>query len=142
MSAKGKKRGKADLNTRPPAQNFACLTFSKELNIIKPVGVVVSTTKDQKKLQGQLITEHEAMFRSKPSPMKQTGKKEGRMSCGGASNRRLSLGGATLVPRTDLDTTRATPNTRHAKNNERQSNNRDDGSSTSQNSLLRLLHYS
>ncbi|GJR75921.1 65-kDa microtubule-associated protein 3-like protein [Tanacetum coccineum] len=100
--------------------------------------------KDQKKLQGQLITitEQEAMFWSKPSPMKQSRKKEGRMSCGGASNRRLSLGGAMLTPRTDLDSTRATPNTRHAKKNERQSNNRDDGCPTSQNFLLQMLHYS
>nr|GEZ21581.1 65-kDa microtubule-associated protein 3-like [Tanacetum cinerariifolium] len=97
---------------------------------------------DQKKLQGQLITEQEAMFGSKPCPMKQTGKKEGRMSCGGASNRRLSMGGVMLAPRTDLDSTRATPNTRHAKKNERQSNNMDNGSPTSQNSLLQMLHYS
>nr|GEX36331.1 65-kDa microtubule-associated protein 3-like [Tanacetum cinerariifolium] len=62
--------------------------------------------------------------------MKQTRKKEGRMSCGGASNGRLLMGGAMLAPRTDLDSTRVTPNTRHAKNNERQSNNRDDGSPT------------
>nr|GFA00424.1 65-kDa microtubule-associated protein 3-like [Tanacetum cinerariifolium] len=82
------------------------------------------------------------MFGSKPRPMKQTGKKEGRMSCGGASNRRLSMGGAMLAPRTDIDSTRATPNTCHAKRNERQSNNRDDGSLTSQNSLLQILHYS
>lgn len=68
------------------------------------------------------------MFGSKPSPMKQqSGKKGSRMSCGGASNRRLSLGGAMLAPRTDLHSTRATPNTRHTKKNQRQSNNRDDG---------------
>nr|GEZ88864.1 65-kDa microtubule-associated protein 3-like [Tanacetum cinerariifolium] len=95
-----------------------------------------------KKLQGQLITEQEAMFGSKSCPMKQTGKKEGRVSCGGASNRRLSMGGVMLALRTDLDSTRATPNTRHAKKNERQSNNMDNGSPTSQNSLLQMLHYS
>ncbi|PWA91055.1 microtubule associated protein (MAP65/ASE1) family protein [Artemisia annua] len=84
--------------------------------------------RDMKKLQGQLITEQEIMFGSKPSPMKQqSGKKGGRMSCGGASNRRLSLGGAMLAPRTDLHSTRPTPNTRQTKKNERQSNNRDDG---------------
>nr|GEW12744.1 putative ribonuclease H-like domain-containing protein [Tanacetum cinerariifolium] len=72
-------------------------------------------------------SEPEAMFGSKPSPMKQSGKKEGRISCGGTSNRRLSLGGAMLAPRTDLHSTRATSNTRHIKKNERQSNNSDDG---------------
>ncbi|KAI3815854.1 hypothetical protein L1987_15537 [Smallanthus sonchifolius] len=80
--------------------------------------------KDQKKLQGQLIAEQEAMFGSKPSPMKQqSGKKGGsRMSYGGASNRRLSLGGAMHAPKTGLHPIRATPNTRDTKKN-----NRDDG---------------
>nr|GEW23895.1 65-kDa microtubule-associated protein 3-like [Tanacetum cinerariifolium] len=82
---------------------------------------------DQKKLQGQLIIEQEAMFGSKPSLTKQSGKKEDQMSCGGASNRQLSLGGAMLAPRIDIHSTRATPNTRHIKKNEHQSNNRDDG---------------
>ncbi|KAI7745388.1 hypothetical protein M8C21_011101, partial [Ambrosia artemisiifolia] len=82
--------------------------------------------RDQKKLQGQLIAEQEAMFGSKPSPMKQqSGKKGGsRMSLGGAGNRRLSLGGAMHAPRTDLHSVRATPNTRDTKKN-----SRDDGSS-------------
>ncbi|KAK9063242.1 hypothetical protein SSX86_017112 [Deinandra increscens subsp. villosa] len=84
--------------------------------------------RDQKKLQGQLIAEQEAMFGSKPSPMKQqSGKKGSRMSYGGPSNRRLSLGGAMHAPKTDLHSIRATPNTRHSKKNERQLNNRDDG---------------
>nr|XP_043639406.1 65-kDa microtubule-associated protein 3 [Erigeron canadensis] len=83
--------------------------------------------RDQKKLQGQLITEQEAMFGSKPSPMKQkSGKKGPRMSCGGATNRRLSLGGAMHAPKMELHT-RATPNTRHTKKNERQLNTRDEG---------------
>ncbi|GJT10784.1 65-kDa microtubule-associated protein 3-like protein [Tanacetum coccineum] len=130
------------LGCNASSNSSVCVTFSKELNLIKPAGVVISTTEDKKKLQGQLITEQEAMFGSKPSPMKQSGKKKGRMSCGGTSNRRLSLGGAMLAPRTDLDSTRATPNTRHAKKNERQYNNRDDESPTSQNSLLQMLHNS
>ncbi|XP_076955935.1 65-kDa microtubule-associated protein 3-like isoform X1 [Bidens hawaiensis] len=68
--------------------------------------------KDQKKLQAQLIAEQEAMFGSKPSPMKQpSGKKVGsRIPYGGASNRRLSLGGAMHAPKTDLYQVRATPN--------------------------------
>ncbi|KAJ9553157.1 hypothetical protein OSB04_017202 [Centaurea solstitialis] len=75
---------------------------------------------DQKKLQGQLIAEQEALFGSKPSPMKQqSGKKGPRMSCGGASNRRLSLGGAMHAPKAT--------NTRQTKKNERLSNNREDG---------------
>ncbi|XP_050205167.1 65-kDa microtubule-associated protein 3 [Mercurialis annua] len=51
--------------------------------------------RDQKKLQGQLIAEQEALYGSKPSPSK-TGcaKKVSRISTGGVSNRRLSLGGA------------------------------------------------
>ncbi|XP_076930185.1 65-kDa microtubule-associated protein 3-like [Bidens hawaiensis] len=86
--------------------------------------------RDQKKIQGQLMAEQEAMFGSKPSPMKQSGKKGSRMSYGGASNRRLSLGGAMHATKTDLHSVRATPNTRHGKKNERQLNiNRDDGSS-------------
>ncbi|KAK4795640.1 hypothetical protein SAY86_027966 [Trapa natans] len=51
--------------------------------------------RDQKKLQGQLIAEQEALYGSKPSPSKtQMVKKAPRMSTGGASGRRLSLGGA------------------------------------------------
>ncbi|XP_071732686.1 65-kDa microtubule-associated protein 3-like [Rutidosis leptorrhynchoides] len=84
--------------------------------------------RDQKKLQGQLMTEQEAMFGSKPSPMKlQSGKKGSRMSCIGSSNRRMSLGVAMHAPKTDIHSVRATPNSRHPKKNERQSNNRDDG---------------
>lgn len=73
------------------------------------------------------MAEQEAMFGSKPSPLKQSGKKGSRMSCGGPSNRRLSLGGPMHASKTDLHSIRATPNTRHTKKNERQSNNRDDG---------------
>ncbi|CAK7337098.1 unnamed protein product [Dovyalis caffra] len=53
--------------------------------------------RDQKKLQGQLIAEQEALYGSKPSPSKpQSVKKAPRVSTGGATNRRLSLGGAML----------------------------------------------
>ncbi|CAI9092095.1 OLC1v1027250C1 [Oldenlandia corymbosa var. corymbosa] len=93
--------------------------------------------RDQKKLQGQLIAEQEALYGSKPSPMKcQSGKKGPRLSCGGASNRRLSLGvGATMLPAPKSDffhPPKATPNTRQAKKNDRvhlndHSNFRDDG---------------
>ncbi|XP_023755578.1 65-kDa microtubule-associated protein 3 [Lactuca sativa] len=89
--------------------------------------------RDQKKLQEQLIAEQEVMFGSKPSPMKQSGKKGPRMSCGGASNRRLSMGGAMHAPsKTDFHSIRATPNnnnnnTRVTKKNDRHLNNKDDG---------------
>ncbi|KAK1262753.1 65-kDa microtubule-associated protein 3 [Acorus gramineus] len=59
--------------------------------------------RDQKKLQGQLIAEHEVLYGSKPSPSKTPGpKKVPRMSTGGA-NRRLSLGGASLQPLPKFD---------------------------------------
>ncbi|KAJ7962221.1 65-kDa microtubule-associated-like protein [Quillaja saponaria] len=51
--------------------------------------------RDQKRLQGQLMAEQEAIFGSKPSPSK-SGKKVSRNSAGVASNRKLSLGGAFL----------------------------------------------
>ncbi|CAL9100732.1 unnamed protein product, partial [Musa acuminata var. zebrina] len=54
--------------------------------------------RDQKKLQGQLIAEQEALYGSKPSPLKpQSAKKLHRTSNGGPS-RRLSLGGAAMQP--------------------------------------------
>lgn len=60
----------------------------------------------------------------------QSGKKGPRLSCGGgASNRRLSLGGAMLqTPKLDpLHSTKTTPNTRQTKKNDRLNNHRDDG---------------
>ncbi|KAE8650436.1 65-kDa microtubule-associated protein 3 [Cucumis sativus] len=65
--------------------------------------------RDQKKLQGQLIAEQEALYGSKPSPSKpQSVKKGPRMSTGGAGavagtgSRRFSLGGALLqTPKPD-----------------------------------------
>ncbi|PIA49952.1 hypothetical protein AQUCO_01300590v1 [Aquilegia coerulea] len=68
--------------------------------------------RDQKKIQGQLIAEQEVLFGSKPSPSKQqSAKKAPRISTGGASNRRLSLGGAMLqTPKHDhLHSTKPTP---------------------------------
>ncbi|XP_075485775.1 65-kDa microtubule-associated protein 3-like isoform X2 [Primulina tabacum] len=78
--------------------------------------------RDQRKLQGQLLTEQEALYGSKPSPVKnQTAKKGSRLSYGGPSNRRLSLGGP--MPQThkpDLPPAKATPiAARTSKNNER-----------------------
>lgn len=79
---------------------------------------------DQKKLQGQLITEQEAIFGSKPSPVKSQNLKKGaRYSCGGVpSNRRLSHGGAMLqTPKANmLHSIKGTPNTRQKKRNEHQ----------------------
>ncbi|CAK9165217.1 unnamed protein product [Ilex paraguariensis] len=51
--------------------------------------------RDQKRLQGLLIAEQEALFGSKPSPTK-SGKKVSRPSMGGSYNNRFSLGGAML----------------------------------------------
>ncbi|PON59969.1 Microtubule-associated protein, MAP65/Ase1/PRC [Trema orientale] len=65
--------------------------------------------REQKKLQGQLIAEQEALYGSKPSPSKPSVKKAPRMSTGGASNRRLSLGGAMIqTPKPD-HSVKATP---------------------------------
>ncbi|GAV89413.1 MAP65_ASE1 domain-containing protein [Cephalotus follicularis] len=70
--------------------------------------------RDQKKLQGQLIAEQEALYGSKPSPSKpQSVKKAPRVSTGGANNRRLSLGGSMLQ----------TPNTRPSKKIDRMPQN-------------------
>ena len=66
-------------------------------------------------MQGQLIAEQEALYGSKPSPSKpQSVKKASRVSTGGATNRRLSLGGAVLqTPRPDLPHySKATPHSR------------------------------
>ncbi|XAR54129.1 hypothetical protein NMG60_11029139 [Bertholletia excelsa] len=51
--------------------------------------------RDQKKLQGQLLAKQEALFGSKPSPLK-SGKKIPRTPSGGASSRRFSVGGGML----------------------------------------------
>ncbi|KAL2227160.1 65-kDa microtubule-associated protein 3 [Sesamum indicum] len=89
--------------------------------------------RDQKKLQEQLLTEQEALYGSKPSPMKnQSAKKGRRLSCGGGpNNRRLSLGGPMLqTPKADMPPlAKATPNTRNAKKTERINQDclRDDG---------------
>ncbi|EOY22966.1 Microtubule associated protein family protein isoform 4 [Theobroma cacao] len=77
---------------------------------------------DQKKLQGQLIAEQEALYGSKPSPSKpQSVKKGSRFSTGGASNRRVSLGGAMLPNHKpdSLHSAKATPQTRPSKKTER-----------------------
>ncbi|XP_062073300.1 65-kDa microtubule-associated protein 3 isoform X3 [Humulus lupulus] len=68
--------------------------------------------REHKKLQGQLIAEQEALYGSKPSPSKPSVKKGPRMSTGGASNRRLSLGGAMIqTPKPD-HSAKATPHSR------------------------------
>lgn len=68
--------------------------------------------RDQKKLQGQLIAEQEALFGSKPSPSKpQSVKKASRVSTGSTGSRRLSVGGAMIqTPKPDpIHSTKATP---------------------------------
>lgn len=84
--------------------------------------MLINLFQDQKKLQGQLIAEQEALFGSKPSPMKlQNGKKGPRLSTGGASNRRLSVGGTMMqTPKANpIIPLKATPNTRQAKKSDR-----------------------
>ncbi|KAE8681496.1 65-kDa microtubule-associated protein 3 [Hibiscus syriacus] len=76
--------------------------------------------RDQKKPQGQLIAEQEALYGSKPSPSKpQSVKKGPRYATGGASNRRVSLGGATIPSHKpdSLHSAKATPKT--TKKNDR-----------------------
>ncbi|MBA0587324.1 65-kDa microtubule-associated protein 3 [Gossypium raimondii] len=86
--------------------------------------------RDQKKLQGQLIAEQEALYGSKPSPSKpQSVKKGPRYSTGGASNRRVSLGGA-MVPAhkpDSLHSAKATPKTRPSKKSDHLNHRQDDG---------------
>ncbi|GMH18340.1 hypothetical protein Nepgr_020181 [Nepenthes gracilis] len=63
--------------------------------------------REQKKLQGQLMTEQEALFGSKPSPLKlQSGKKTSRMSNGSGINRRQSSSSSSSVGGTMLQTQR------------------------------------
>ncbi|MBA0846694.1 hypothetical protein Goshw_005755 [Gossypium schwendimanii] len=74
--------------------------------------------RDQKKLQGQLIAEQEALYGSKPSPSKPLSVKKGpRHSTGGASSRRVSLGGAMLPTHKpdSLHSAKATPQTHHKR---------------------------
>ncbi|XP_021746682.1 65-kDa microtubule-associated protein 3-like [Chenopodium quinoa] len=76
--------------------------------------------REQKKLQGQINTEQEALFGSKPSPLKSAKKPSRRMSMGGPGggpNRRLSLGGNMhQTPRPDSShSTRATPSSRSVR---------------------------
>ncbi|KAJ0100034.1 hypothetical protein Patl1_19959 [Pistacia atlantica] len=78
--------------------------------------------RDQKKLQGQLIAEQEALYGSKPSPSKvQSVKKAPRVSTGGASSRRLSVGGTMLqTPKPDvLGSAKATPHSRPIRKTDR-----------------------
>ncbi|XP_042457133.1 65-kDa microtubule-associated protein 3-like isoform X1 [Zingiber officinale] len=71
--------------------------------------------RDQKKLQGQLIAEQEALYGSKPSPSKpQSAKKVPRTSTGG-SNRRLSFGGAATLQTPKPDYMHSAKSTRTAK---------------------------
>ncbi|KAH9697304.1 65-kDa microtubule-associated protein 3 [Citrus sinensis] len=74
--------------------------------------------RDQKKLKEQLIAEQEALYGSKPSPLKaQSVKKVPRVSSGGANNRRLPVGGTMLqTPKPDsLGSIKATPHSHPIK---------------------------
>lgn len=73
--------------------------------------------RDQKRLQGQLMTEQEALFGSKPSPAKPHSAKKasGQRPSTSNANRRLSLGGAMLQsPSLDFFPSKATTLSRHA----------------------------
>ncbi|KAI4340837.1 hypothetical protein MLD38_025638 [Melastoma candidum] len=79
--------------------------------------------RDQKKLQGQLMAEQEALYGSKPSPSKiQNAKKAPRTSTGIANNRKLSLGGTMLAqtPKIDRHSIKSTPHSRPGRKNERE----------------------
>ncbi|KAK7340116.1 hypothetical protein VNO77_20810 [Canavalia gladiata] len=52
--------------------------------------------RDQKRLQGQLMAEHETLFGSKPSPSSKSGNRASRCSTGIPSIRKFSIGGAML----------------------------------------------
>ncbi|KAG2404443.1 microtubule-associated protein [Vigna angularis] len=52
--------------------------------------------RDRKKLQGQLMAEHETLFGTKPSPSSKSGYKASRCSTGIPSIRKFSIGGAML----------------------------------------------
>ncbi|CAN6440166.1 unnamed protein product [Victoria cruziana] len=58
--------------------------------------------RDQKRLQGQLMAEQEALFGSKPSPSKQQSARKMPRTSMGAANRRLSLGGAMMQMQSPL----------------------------------------
>ncbi|KAF8008692.1 hypothetical protein BT93_K2373 [Corymbia citriodora subsp. variegata] len=95
---------------------------SKTVSWEKERGIEFTYDGDQKKLHGQLIAEQETLYGSKPSPSKvQTLKKAPRISTGGASSKRLSLGGAVLqTPKADpLHSLKATPHSRPIKKGDR-----------------------
>ncbi|XP_057774466.1 65-kDa microtubule-associated protein 3-like isoform X2 [Salvia miltiorrhiza] len=74
--------------------------------------------RDQKKHQGQLLTEQEVVYGSKPSPIKNSNvKKAPRLSYGGASDRKVSLCEPMLQTRL-TPAAKATPNIRTTKKNE------------------------
>lgn len=104
---------------------------------------------DQKKLEGQLLAEQEALYGSKPTPMKNTnGNKADRLSYGGANKRKLSLGATPMLqtPRPGMrPTVRATPNTQSTKKNEcinqvRRKDGRFSAPPSSGNSFLMVLY--
>ncbi|XP_073061403.1 65-kDa microtubule-associated protein 9-like [Primulina eburnea] len=65
----------------------------RELNQLKELDR--QRQRDQKKLQGQLMVEQEALFGSKQSPSR-SGSKNFRPSTGGVANKKFSVGGAML----------------------------------------------
>ncbi|EPS73877.1 hypothetical protein M569_00872, partial [Genlisea aurea] len=106
--------------------NYKVLRQEKEIELKKQ--------REQKKLQGQLLTEQEALYGSKPSPLKNQCTKKGPRLSGAASNKRLSLGAPVVLQQTPKvcivppALVKTTPTMRDAKKIERGNvdNNRDD----------------
>ncbi|XWS48355.1 hypothetical protein CRYUN_Cryun13aG0068900 [Craigia yunnanensis] len=87
---------------------------------------ILFVLQDQKKLQGQLKAEQEVLYGSKPSPSKHQSVKKGpRYSTGGASNRRVSLGGDMLLTHKpeSVHSAKAIPQTRPSKKTEQKFQN-------------------
>ncbi|MFQ6631234.1 hypothetical protein Gotur_010000 [Gossypium turneri] len=111
-------------------EEYTILRQEKEQERRRLRSFTIPVLQDQKKLQGQLMAEQEALYGSKPSPSKpQSVKKGPRYSTGGASNRRVSLGGA-MVPAhkpDSLHSAKATPKTRPSKKSDHLNHRQDDG---------------
>lgn len=96
------------------------LTMLEEYKVLKKEKELQrKRQREQKKHQGQLLTEQEALFGSKPSPIKNPNvQKAPRLSYGGASNRKVSLGTPMAQARV-IPPAKATTDIRTAKKNDR-----------------------
>ncbi|KAK4371997.1 hypothetical protein RND71_007381 [Anisodus tanguticus] len=87
--------GRGSLSIRDRGYEFAILITHEMTALCIVVYQILLLFKDQRKLQGQLMVEQEALFGSIPSPSN-SAKKNFRPSMGGLANKRLSLGGSML----------------------------------------------